>query len=69
MANWQPGGLFQWVRPLSLLKHTAINLGLAGFGWNQGQGTKKRLCFKDGKSMIFVWGEGGGVAFILQPDG
>jgi hypothetical protein len=35
------------------------------------QGTEKRLRFKDGKSMIFVGGEGGGggVAFILQPDG
>ena len=68
MANWQPGGPFQWVCPLSLLKHTAINLGLAGLG-GISQGTKKRFCFKDGKSMIFVGGEGGGVAFILQPDG
>jgi len=33
------------------------------------QGTEKWLRFKDGKSMIFVGGEGGGVAFILQPDG
>ena len=40
-------------------------LGLGGIS----QGTEKWLCFKDGKSMIFVWGEGGGVAFILQPDG
>jgi len=35
MANWQPVGPFQWVRPLSLLKHTTINLGSAGFGRNQ----------------------------------
>ncbi len=62
MANWQPGGPFQWVRPLSLLKHTTINLGSAWFGR---KGTEKRLRFKDGKSMIFVGGEGGGVAFIL----
>ena len=44
---------------------TSAWLGLGGIS----QGTKKRLRFKDGKSMIFVGGEGGGVAFILQPDG
>jgi hypothetical protein len=33
------------------------------------QETEKRLRFKDGKLMIFVGGEGDGVAFILQPDG
>ena len=40
-------------------------LGLGGIS----QGTKKQLCFKDGKLMIFVGEEGGGVAFVLQPDG
>jgi len=40
-------------------------LGLGGIS----QGTEKRLRFKDGKSMFFVGGEGGGVAFILKPDG
>ena len=44
---------------------TSVRLGLGGIG----QGTEKRLRFKDGKSMIFVREEGGGVAFILQPDG
>jgi hypothetical protein len=68
MANRQPGGPFQWVRPLSLLKHTTINFSLAGFG-GISQGTEKRLQFKDGKLMIFVGGEGGGLAFILQLDG
>ena len=43
----------------------SARLGLGGIS----QGTEKRLRVKDGKSMIFVGGEGGGVAFILQPDG
>jgi len=68
MANWQPGGPFQWVHQLSLLKLTTINLVSAGFG-GISQGTEKRLRFKDVKLMIFVGGEGGGVAFILQLDG
>ena len=40
---------------------TLAQLGLGGIS----QGTEKRLHFKDGKSMIFVGGEGGGVAFNL----
>ena len=44
---------------------TSARLGLGGIS----QGTEKRLRFKDGKSMIFVGGEGGGVAFIFLPDG
>ncbi len=44
---------------------TSARLGLGEIS----PGTEKRLRFKDGKSMIFVWGEGGGVAFILLPDG
>jgi hypothetical protein len=44
---------------------TSARLGLGGIS----QGTEKRLRFKDGKSMIFVGGEGSGVAFILLPDG
>ena len=27
MANWWPGGPFQWLRMLSLHKYTTINLG------------------------------------------
>ena len=69
MANWLPGGPFQWVRPISLLKHTTINLGSAGFWRNQPGDREAAPFFIDGKSMIFVGGEGGGVAFILQPDG
>ena len=46
-------------------KSTSDQLGLGGIS----QGTKKRPRFKDGKPMIFVGGEGGGAAFILQPDG
>ena len=44
---------------------TSDRLGLGGIS----QGTEKRLRFKDGESMIFVGGEGGKIAFILQPDG
>ncbi len=44
---------------------TSARLGLGGIS----QGTEKRLRFKDGKSMIFVGREGGGVVFTLQPDG
>ena len=44
---------------------TSARLGLGGIS----QGTEKRLRFKDGKTKIFVGGEGGGVAFILQTDG
>jgi hypothetical protein len=44
---------------------TSAWLGLGGIS----QETEKRLCFKDGKLMIFVGGEGGGVAFIFLPDG
>ena len=44
MTNWCPGGLFQWVHSLILLKHTTINLGLARWGLN---------CAGDGESAAF----------------
>ena len=46
MTNWRPGGLFQWVRPIVLLKHTTINLGSAGQGLNlAGNGELAAFCF------------------------
>jgi hypothetical protein len=45
MANRQAGVPFQWVRPLVHLKHTTINLGLAGWGRNRpGDGEVAALC-------------------------
>ena len=45
MANWQADGPFQWVRPLVHLKHTTINLGLAGWGQNRpGDGEVAAFC-------------------------
>ena len=45
MTNWWPGGPFQWVHPLVLLKHTTINLGSAGWGLNRaGDGESAAFC-------------------------
>ena len=45
MTNWWLGGPFQWVRQLLLLKHTTINLGLAGWGLNlAGNGELAAFC-------------------------
>ncbi len=45
MANWQAGSPFQWVRPLEHLKHTTINLSLAGWGRNRpGDGEAAAFC-------------------------
>jgi len=59
--------------PPALTPQTHHNQPRLGWVWAESARgprlTKKRLHFKDGKSMIFVGGEGGGVAFILQPDG
>ena len=45
MANWQAGGPFQWVPLLVHLKHTTINLGLAGWGQNwPGDGEVAAFC-------------------------
>ena len=42
---FRPGSPFQWFRPLSLQKHTTINLGLARLGLNRpGNGEEVAFC-------------------------
>jgi hypothetical protein len=45
MANWWPGGPFQWVRPLSLHLNTTLKLGSALLGLNYpGNGEAVAFC-------------------------
>jgi hypothetical protein len=64
----QAGGPFQWVRPLVHLKHTTINLGLAGWGWNRpGDGEVAAFC---GVHFLEFWPVGFFYGIIkLRPGG
>ena len=58
MANWQPCGPFQWFRPLALLKHTTINLGLATRWGRNSTGGDGEVCFVVCILELWLVGEG-----------